>query len=400
MSRRGLLLGVLLVSQAACVELSEFAPLRTLSFAAPVRVVPVSLPTGNAFVLVDLDGDGARDLVYGQTDHAVVVHLAGPRPGLSFGDPIPSDPTRTTSSVNDSLLARDLDGDGTPELIAPPVDAYRWSRTGRVLDPLSAITPSQGPSSRAVVGDPDGDRAVDVWYLSGGDGVPLDDPLGPRVNVLRWLGDRFAAAETRPGGDGFGLTTIALGDLDGDGVDDVVVAPESPASLNGQVVRIYWGGPGVLDYTTALGPFTLPNLPVIADLDSDGRADLVFTASLKGGPGVQVMRGLGGRMLAPPEALFPVPNPNTARVLVVDLDRDRRPEIIVQRPLDRVTQILKAPDGVHFSVAAEMPAIDVVGSPGADRGQTLAAIDVDQDGRIDLAFWTVDGLFVALNQSR
>lgn len=184
------------------------------------------------------------------------------------------------SGLGEAMLAADLDGDGLVELIvgAPGEDrVYIWLASGAGLAAGPDVTLSgdsgSGFGSALAVGDLDGDGAMELVV-----GAP---DAGAGAVVVVYSPTTAAAASTSIGGaaagDAFG-TALAVGDVDGDGLDDLAVG--APLA-NGTVGHSYvftgsggldvpaWEWPGI-DY----GGLSL----AIGDFDADGFADLAVQA--------------------------------------------------------------------------------------------------------------------------
>lgn len=150
--------------------------------------------------------------------------------------------------------AGDVNGDGYPDFVAgAPFDNTNGAEAGRAFIWFGGPTMSDGPNvvldegsafdwfgfSVAGIGDIDDDGFDDVAV-----GAPGDDPTGEKSGAvyvyygrsvnrrtvnLNWSDDRVFAGEV--GGDRFGWSVSAAGDLNRDGVDDFVVgAPYSDAT--------------------------------------------------------------------------------------------------------------------------------------------------------------------------
>src|SRR6185369_1692953 len=95
----------------------------------------------------------------------------------------------------------------------------------------------------------------------------------------------FAYAPTFTGG-----VRVAIGDVTGDGVDDIVTAP---GSGGGPHIRVFDGVTGTCkkEFFAYAPSFTGGVFVAVGDFDGDGYADIVTGAGAGGGPHVRVFNG-------------------------------------------------------------------------------------------------------------
>jgi len=188
-----------------------------------------------------------------------------------------------------------------------------------------------------------------------------------------------------------GADTIAAGDLDLDGLPDVVAAADTAGSNNVFVLRNRVGSPGVLDSPRLLSA-EFPNGIAIADINGDGRPDLLIAAS-------RLMLslqqpGMPGSFAAPtvidsgPGAVL--------QAAVGDLNGDGLRDIAIVNDTSASVLLQAAADPPQFGGALQLAA----GSAG-DRLAAIAVADLDGDGRDDIVICDgTRGELLVLLQSR
>lgn len=310
-------------------------------FAAPPAVLEIPMPGGGFNISQvsgagDLNGDGRGDLILGSgsVDCLAMVHSGadgGVLAELRSPDPIGGHSHRRSTSA-----IADLDGDSIRDILVGEPRAY-------------------------------GSRGV-VWAFSGGDNRLL----------YTWKG---GASQDQLGG-----SIADGGDVDGDGVHDVLVgadcapAPDEEPSRAGYV-HLYSGATGALIHTLSGGPDLRRfgrTVRGMGDLDADGRADFAIEAvTLDDVYVVRIHSGADGReMYAFGEKTAEADDDAWSASPVGDWNRDGSPDFAVGFS-DRL-RVFSGADCVELhAVVARAAEVVPIG-------------DFDGDGLPDLAYklWT------------
>ena len=320
---------------------SSSGSITTGSFAAPVDfatgVNPYSLALG------DLDGDGKLDLtVVNYGSNTVSVFRNTSTAGIINSSSLATQVTFATGSVPYNIAIGDIDVDGKPDLIV----ANSISATVSILR-NTCIAGSINTSS----------FATQVEYTTGS--LP---------------------------------SCVAIGDIDGDGKPDVVVANSNSNSVS--VLR-NTSTPGSINSSSLATQVTfaagyLPNSVVIGDIDGDGKQDVVVANNNDTGE-VSVLRNTStaGSIISSSLATkvaFPTMGSFPYSVAIGDIDGDGKPEVVATNTSSSTVSVFRN-TSTAGSFNSSSLATQVTFATG-DGAQCVAIGDIDGDGKSDLVLPT------------
>ncbi|MGQ4371051.1 VCBS repeat-containing protein [Streptomyces violaceoruber] len=327
---------------------------------------------GSDVVARDLDGDGYTDLAVSVFDwKPSVIIMWGSEDGLSRGVRVPGTDGSHVAWGDDPILDEqlaggDFDGDGHPDLVfglgsdkgllkGPFGRDGTPAGTGRVAAPRRPAPDVESANyDDLVAGDLDGDGVDDLVSIhdadTGGE-VPWRDRSQP-VSYLRGGRDGF----TQPGdvrlpdaGEG------AIGDVDGDGVDDLVLSPRGGDASRSSVTVVYGSQDGPGTRTTTVDRDT-PGVPGAEPQDEDAVLTSLDTGDVNGDGYADVVAG------APRWDVYGEPGP------------------------EQVLFLAGGPDGLSGAGARLFDGGDLGAAQGgdADFGAVVGLTDLGGDGRADL----------------
>ncbi|WP_240330457.1 FG-GAP repeat protein [Streptomyces sp. CB09001] len=375
---------------------------------------------GAETVARDFDGDGYSDLAVTVLDSGSgIIIMWGSEEGLSRAARVPGTDVSHVAwdndgSLNESLVAGDFDGDGHCDLVfgLGSDKGLLKGPFGRDGDPAGTgrVRAPRRPSADVelasyvdlVAGDLDGDGIDDLVSFHNAD---TKSEVNRPVSYLRGGRNGFTQPEgTRlPDAD-----TGAIGDVDGDGIDDLVLNPFGGDPSRSSVTVAYGSEDGPGERTTTVDQNT-PGVPgdelreqdvvfesldtgdvngdgyedVVAgaprwDLDGNGEPGPEYVLFLAGGP--EGLSGAGARLFDGRD-LGAAPGGDAdfgAAVGLTDLDGDGLADLVVTAPgsgtVDSVTWLLSGTtDGPSAEGVARLSA-DTFEDAGPDTAMGLGGI--------------------------
>jgi streptogramin lyase len=221
----------------------------------------------------------------------------------------------------------DVNGDGIPDIITAPgpggePDIRVFSGySGALIREFLAYAPGFAGGVFVAAGDVNGDGRADI--ITG-----PDTGGGPDVRVFSGmdnslLGERFAFSGTFAGG-----VRVAAADLNHDGKADIIAAA---GPSGGPEVRVFSGANlnlSLADFFAYSSSFRGGVFATAGDVNGDGTADIITGPGAGGGPDVRVFNGLSGHALLREFAAFDPAFTGGVRVAAIDVDGDGRADIV------------------------------------------------------------------------
>lgn len=348
----------------------------TATFATPADFPLTTNGSPSAIAVSDINGDGKRDLIAADLfNNTLLVLLNNTNPG-STSPAFLARQAFTVGTRPDGVVAVDVNGDGKPDLasansgsdnISVMLNTTVTGATTVTFASPQAFSTGSGPSS-IVSADVNGDGKPDLVVSNA---TNFDNTVSVLLNTTATGAGTPSFAAQQTFGTGTSPNAVVAVDVNGDGKPDLAVAN----SLSGNVsVLLNTTVPGSATasfttqqaFTTGTEPLTLAS----ADVNGDGKPDLVVTNSTPGGNTVSVLinttaPGASIPSFAAQQAFVTGSVPIS--VTLLDVNGDGAADIATSNNIDKNVSVLlnalyavsasgsPATGTIHYNVASPSP---------------------------------------------
>ena len=311
------------------------------------------------------------------TSSSIQITLTDARTGQSTGPQTFSLLIRqsTTTAFTSSLTSPSTFGKPititatvTPSTVTGPVTFYNGSTV------LGTSTLASGQATVTTSLLPSGGNNIHAFYP--GNTTTVGSSSTPLTQVVRSNNqDGFQTASSLGAGTGASQTSsVVAADFNGDGIPDLAVTNfgSSPGTVGVLIANIGGGFAPAVTYQVGTGPKTI----AVGDFNGDGKVDLVVANSSADTVSVLLGNGNGTFQTQVPYSLG-VSNNGATSIAVADFDGDGNADLAVTNSGTANITILFGTGTGTFGPA---DVISVTGTP-----ISIVAADFDHDGFVDLA---------------
>jgi hypothetical protein len=271
------------------------------TFGTPTTV-PASPGNNEGIAFGDFDGDGNKDIILGSFGNGSVDDSVDVFLGKGDGTfKIPVNTQILGGALYDIQLA-DFNGDGKPDIYFAGTNGTNGialnSGGGAFAGPGIALDVRGAPA----FGDFNADKAADVTYFDGNQNAMC-------VGMSSGSGT-FGAPKCYPATANLGATFVRTGDLNGDGKPDVAALNENGDNA-GNAINVWINkGDGTFNDRVAYSFPKISSAFAVLDVNNDKKADLVVFETYSGGQVNFFLNNGDGTFPATPSTTMALGGPN------------------------------------------------------------------------------------------
>lgn len=354
------------------------------------------------FVAADFTGNGKLDLIYGSFMSEGAVVFGSGFTSLGNGDGTFQAPISWGSQQFTFFVTADINGDGKLDLVelqqGNQVEQFPYTLwlslgngNGTFSTPVqfaSGTSISNIDASDPVVADFNGDGKLDVAFT---DGLGMEVYLGNGDGTFQPVLTSSVGAVGAAGP----FASLVVGDFNGDGKLDIAEIWSPNGAVNGQLQILLGNGNGT--FTSGASYSTLPNPGLIyaADFNGHNKLDLLFFGGNGAPYSMVVMLGNGDGTFGT-GSVYPTNNAGTiGGAAITDLNADGKLDVVLANSLGAAiasTAIMLGNGDGTFQSPLVLPFF----ASATIAPNTIAAGDFNNDGKMDLAVWTGNGIAALL----
>jgi hypothetical protein len=303
--------------------------------------------TAVSIAIADVNGDGKPDIVVANDESEIVIFLGN-------GDGTFQDPLNFPSGgLSTAIAVADVNGDGVPDLIVAnecasstcldfgedpsKISVLLGNGSGTFSPPLTFPTGGYGADSIAVA-DLNGDGKPDIVvanYCAVASAGCLGTPDEGSVSVLLGNGDGTFQSAVLYDSGGAGSGSVVVGDMNGDGAPDLIVANCASTGgvcrrNNGSIGILLGNGDGTFQAVrTHTSEATWTVSASVADVNGDGNLDVISANYCCSKVVLLLGRGNGTLHNNPDPKLLNSGGLGASSAVAADMNNDGRLDLLV-----------------------------------------------------------------------
>jgi len=248
-----------------------FGPLRGSPFAVAVN------PHTHGVAVADFNNDGNPDLVTDSWGNDRIEILFG---NSKHGFNTPGKFISVGKHPYQRLRVADLNRDGNIDIVTTNLDGGNCTillgnGKGDFMQPSGSPFPAGDSPFGVAIGDINGDDKPDL-AIANSPTITSENRGRDGLTILIGDGDgKFTSMRGSPFATGKSPSRVAIGDINGDGVNDVVTT-----NYNSNSINVFLMGKGKVLSSHTLRTGQKPGGIAVADIDGDAKNDILVTNSL------------------------------------------------------------------------------------------------------------------------